>query len=219
MRIDLFVVYPLGQSLILLGGEKSPAFRTPAMREWQVNVIRELDGESISEVIAFLRFSRRAGSRPLLENPRQGLGDGPQPEDIATFDTLMGRSRLDAKWHPLTDQRGFCCSLRVFLALILWQETGVNEWFKEGPFDGTRYCLICGRENVGEYRGRANMSGTKMYSFHPYCEWPDCYSHRLNREMIPSYSPDFSAHERRLAEERSQVTQMAGIIRGAVSRS
>lgn len=204
MKIDLLVTQPhVAQSVILIDGGRQFLCSSPFLQTFLANVADELNQAGFSEATAMLEFDRTLQSRPLLWS--QSLKDSADNSDIATFKFVLCRSVIDNKWH--SEACPAIHSLRSFLALILWAELPIPERFAEKQY-GERKCLVCGQKNIGSYRGMRDIHGNDAYGFPTYCEWPDCFSHSLERDVNPGYKPDFTAHEKRLRGEAEMLNKL-----------
>ena len=202
MKIELFITRPdISNSVILIDGVKQFHRPETALETWVESVEVELDKAGCSEVMALLNFNREPESKPLLFSKDMGLLDSPAPRLIAEYGfVLCRRSDEDNRWD--SEMEIGIPGLRAILALILWDELPTEKRFTPEVFGG-RKCLICGRTNYGQSIGFANMSGHEMFSFTPHCEWPDCFSHRLQKFVNSAYNPDFTAHNERFRASRN----------------
>lgn len=217
MKIDLLITQPeVAQSVIMIDGSKHFLCLSQHLQTFLANVADELDRTGFSEATALLEFDRTPQSRPLLWS--QSLKDSACHSDIATFDFILCRSVTDNKWH--SEVGSMMYTLQAFLALILWAELPISERFAPGHFGerSERICLVCGQKNKGSYHGRANMGGGDIYGFPDYCEWPDCFSHSLERDVNPGYKPDFTAHDRHMEYERSMDEAVTKAVRGSLQK-
>lgn len=204
MRLNIIVAEPIGQSIVLAGGNRQISCASQSLGTWLANIAGSLGAAEISEVIALLDFKRDNKSHPLLWKESVGLKELPLSREIATFGSVLCHSIQDGKWHP--GELVKCDNLEDFLAILLWEAVPISERFTPELLPGERYCLICGRRNLGESEGMANMSGGyDMYSFPEYCEWPDCFSHFLENQVNLAYRPDFIAHNKRVVEDEEQL--------------
>ncbi|GEM_PF-6991093 len=206
MQLNIIVAEPVGQSIVLTGGNKQISCASQSLGTWVANIAGSLGAAGISEVIALLDFNRTQQSPPLLDKQGMNLRELPLSREIATFKSVLCHSTIDGKWRP--GELVKCDNLQDFLAILLWDELPISKRFTPEHY-GDRDCLICGRTNRGEYMGIANMSQTDIYDFPSHCEWPDCFSHFLENQANMAYRPDFTAHNKRVDEEARQAEIMS----------